>query len=117
MHQLLSAVCWLYEEHNIVHRDLKPEVRLLLCSIQRAPLTLSPPTTDPLQNILVKHRHFSKGVPEIKIIDFGLARVQEHEEERFRTRCGTIGFVLSATPTNIRRVRLRLRLRCGYYYP
>lgn len=47
MHQLLSAVCWLYEEHNIVHRDLKPEVRLLLRSIRGRPAHPPHPAPSP----------------------------------------------------------------------
>lgn len=63
MRRLLSAIAYLHLERNIVHRDLKPE------------------------NILCMHP--APNDIQIKLTDFGLAKVLEGEEDGLKTFCGT----------------------------
>jgi len=70
MGTLCSALSYLHSK-QVVHRDLKPENILLACKKEEAP-----PGTE----------------PEIKVADFGLARVIS-DKDMMRTACGTPGYV------------------------
>jgi len=70
MRTLCSALAYLHSK-KVVHRDLKPENILLACKKEDLPPGVE---------------------PEIKVADFGLARVIS-DKDMMRTACGTPGYV------------------------